>query len=141
MAIGVARQSQSWPSSARTLTVRRTLLASVMILAATTGVIAGALKSPGTTAADADLTTLLRFMAVMKAAIVLAAAGLVAWRFGSELSSRLAAGYIAAVALMALSPGFIWSQSSLSLASAFFHSGLLFGLALAARDGFSKSRG
>ena len=86
------------------------------------------------------LTLLLRFMALMKAAIVLAAAGLVAWRFGSELPSRLAAGYIAAVGLMALSPGLIWSQSSLTLASAFFHSGLLFGLALAARDGFTKSR-
>jgi len=65
----------------------------------------------------------------------------VAWRLGSEdLSSRLASGYIAAVGLMALSPGLIWSQSSLTLASAFFHSGLLFGLVLAARDGFTKSR-
>jgi hypothetical protein len=139
MAIDIARLSQSWPLSTQSLTIRRTLLASVVILAAMTGVIAGHLSAPDTTA-DADLTLLLRFMALMKAAIVLAAAGLVAWRFGSELPSRLAAGYIAAVGLMALSPGLIWSQSSLTLASAFFHSGLLFGLALAARDGFTKSR-
>ena len=139
MAIDIARPSQSWPLSAQSLTVRRAILASVVILAATTGVIAGHLSAPDATA-DADLTLLLRFMALMKAAIVLAAAGLVAWRFGSELPSRLAVGYIAAVGLMALSPGLIWSQSSLTLASAFFHSGLLFGLALAARDGFTKSR-
>ncbi len=141
MAIDIARPPQSWPLGTQSLTIRRILLASVVILAATTGVIAGALSAPDTTA-DADLTLLLRFMAVMKAAIVLAAAGLVAWRLGLEdLSSRLATGYIAAVGLMALSPGLIWSQSSLTLASAFFHSGLLFALALAARDGFTKSRG
>lgn len=135
----IARQSQMWGLDAGSLTVRRTILASVVILAATTGAIAGHLSAPDATA-DADLTLLLRFMALMKAALVLAAAGLVAWRFGSELPSRLAAGYIAAVGLMALSPGLIWSQSSLALASAFFHSGLLFGLVLAARDGFTKSR-
>lgn len=141
MAIDIARYPQWWALSNQSLTMRRALLASVVILAATTGAIAGALTSTGTTA-DADLTLLLRFMAVMKAAIVLAAAGLVAWRMGLEdLSSRAAIGYIAAVGLMALSPGLIWSQSSLTLASAFFHSGLLFGLALAARDGFSRSRG
>jgi hypothetical protein len=135
----IARQSQTWGLDAGSLTGRRTILVSVVILAATTGVIAGHLSASNTTA-DADLTLLLRFMALMKAAIVLAAAGLVAWRFGSELPSRLAAGYIAAVGLMALSPGLIWSQSSLTLASAFFHSGLLFGLVLAARDSFTKSR-
>lgn len=135
----IARRSQMWGLDAGSLTVRRTILASVVTLAAITGVIAGHLSAPGANA-DADLTLLMRFMALMKAAIVLAAAGLVAWRFGFELPSRLAAGYIAAVGLMALSPGLIWSQSSLTLASAFFHSGLLFGLVLAARDGFTKSR-
>jgi hypothetical protein len=135
----IARQSQTWGLDTGSLTARRTILASVVILAATTGVIAGHLSAPDANA-DADLTLLLRFMAMMKAAIVLAAAGLVAWRFGSELTSRLAASYIAAVGLMALSPGLIWSQSSLTLASAFFHSGLLFGLVLAARDGFTTSR-
>lgn len=135
----VARESQTLGLDAGSLTVRRTILASVVILAATTGMIAGHLSATDANH-DADLTLLLRFMALMKAAIILAAAGLVAWRFGSELPTRLAAGYIAAVGLMALSPGFIWSQSSLTLASAFFHSGLLFGLVLAARDGYTKSR-
>ncbi len=139
MAIDIARQSQTWTASNQSPTVRQTMLAAAVILAAIAGGIAGALSAPEATA-DPDLTLLLRFMALMKAAIVFAAAGLVAWRFGSELPSRLAAGYVAAVGLMALSPGLIWSQSSLTLASAFFNSGLLFGLVLAARDGFSKSR-
>jgi hypothetical protein len=90
--------------------------------------------------ADADLVLLIRFMAVVKAMMVLAAAGLVWWRLGSDIGSGLAAGYIAAVTLMAISPGVVWSMTSPTLASALFHSGLLFGLALAARDGFTRSR-
>jgi hypothetical protein len=90
--------------------------------------------------ADADLVLLVRFMAVVKAMMAMAAAGLVWWRLGSGIGTGLAAGYIAAVTLMATSPGVVWSMTSPTLASALFHSGLLFGLALAARDGFTASR-
>jgi hypothetical protein len=90
--------------------------------------------------ADADLVLLVRFMAVVKAMMALAAAGLVWWRLGSGIGTGLAAGYIAAVTLMATSPGVVWSMTSPILASALFHSGLLFALALAARDGFTASQ-
>jgi hypothetical protein len=105
-----------------------------MLLSASVGVLAG-LATGAEAGSDAGLSTLIRFMAVVKAGMVLAAAGLVAWRMGSEMSDRLATGYIAAVCLMAMAPGLIWNMGSLVLASALFHSGLLFGLALAARDG------
>ncbi len=127
------------PAAATQVPALRLALAIAVAVAAIAGVAVGAATAPAATP-DADLTLLIRLLALMKAAIVLAAGGLVAWRVGSEISSNLAAAYIAAVCLMALSPGLIWSQSSLTLASAFFHSGLLFGLVLAARDGSAKSR-
>lgn len=115
----------------------RAALAVSATLALIAGTLAGAvLGSPDT--ADPALETLLRFMALLKAAIATVAATLAAWRFGFAISPKLAAGYTAAVVLMALSPGLIWFQSGLVLASAFFHSGLLLGLALAAGDGLVK---
>ncbi|MGE5265975.1 MAG: hypothetical protein ACM3L9_01280 [Deltaproteobacteria bacterium] len=117
----------------------RAVLALSAILALIAGILAGAvLASPEK--ADPALDTLLRFMALIKAAIATGAAALAAWRFGFPIPPKLATGYIAAVVLMALSPGLIWFQSGLVLASAFFHSGLLLGFALAAGDGLAKQR-
>jgi hypothetical protein len=126
------------PVSAPAGAFRAALVASA-ILALIAGILAGAvLASPAN--ADPDLDTLLRFMALIKAAIVTFAAALAAWRFGFTISPKLATGYTAAVALMALSPGLIWFQTGLVLASAVFHSGLLLGLALAAGDGLANER-
>ncbi len=83
---------------------------------------------------------LIRFMAVMKAAIVVASLALVAWRFGDDITPRLAAAYIVAVGLMGISPGLIWNLAALPAASAVFHAGLLLGLALAAADGYVRRR-
>jgi hypothetical protein len=124
------------PLTGKCATLRAALAVSGT-LAFIAGILAGAvLGTPDTT--DPALETLLGFMALLKAAIATVAAALVAWRFGLAISPRLAAGYTAAVVLMALSPGLIWFQSGLVFASAFFHSGLLLGLALAAGDGLAK---
>ncbi|MCU0955371.1 MAG: hypothetical protein MUC37_12385 [Hyphomicrobium sp.] len=117
----------------------RVALAASALMALTAGILAGAVLAPAATA-DPGLATLLRFMALVKGAIIAIAAALAAWRFGFAIPPKLAIGYTAAVALMALSPGLIWFQSSLVVASAAFHSGLLLGLALAAGDGLAKQR-
>ena len=117
----------------------RTALAVSAMLALIAGILAGAVLAPAANA-DPGLATLLRFMALIKAAVVTLAAALAAWRFGFVIPPKSATGYTAAVALMALSPGLIWFQSGLVIASAAFHSGLLLGLALAAGDGLAKER-
>ena len=118
---------------------RRSALAASAVVALIAGILAGAALAPAHTT-DPELATLLRFMALIKAGLGAGAGALAAWRFGSEISPRLAMGYTAAVALMALSPGLIWFASSLVLASALFHAGLLIGLAMAAGDGMANQR-
>lgn len=126
-------------ASAGTPAGRRTGMAAAVVLAISMGVVAG-IATGSEIGTDGELARLIRFMALVKAGIMLAAAGLVAWRFGFEISDRLAVGYVVAISLMALSPGLIWNMGSLILASALFHSGLLLGLVLAARDGFEERK-
>jgi hypothetical protein len=139
MTTKVDRHVTYWTLSTGTPAGRRTILGAAVVLAVCIGSIAG-IATGSVTGTDGELARLLRFMAVVKAGMMLAATGLVAWRFGSEMSDRLATGYVLAISLMALSPGLIWNMGSLILASALFHSGLLFGLALAARDGFAARK-
>jgi hypothetical protein len=118
---------------------RRMALAVAVAMALAAGAVAGATQA-STGVSDADFLILVRFMAFVKALIALAAAALVAWRFGLAIARPLSAAYIASVSLMALAPGLIWYEALLPLASAAFHSGLLLGLALAAGDGMAKRR-
>ena len=131
----VRLSAASWPALSR-----RAVLAVALLAATGAGAAIGAATGTGT-GSDAAFTELIRFMAIVKAAIVLAAAALVSWRLTSPASPRLAAGYIVCVSLMAPSPGLIWNMSSLLVASALFHSGLLFGLYLAATDGVTRRAG
>ena len=85
-------------------------------------------------AADPELAMLLRFMAVMKAAMALAALALMAWRLGSPMKPGLAAAGIAAVALMAVASGLIWSLDHVALGAVLFHVGLFAALYVAWRD-------
>ena len=80
------------------------------------------------------LLLLLRFMAVMKLATAVAALLLARWRLTRPIAPALALGYCAAVTLMALAPGLIWSLAHIALAAGVFHAGLLAFLVMAWRD-------
>ena len=84
---------------------------------------------------DPPLAALLRFMAAIKFAGVIAASALVLWRVRTPLSSRATFASVAALASMALAPGLIWSLAHIVLAAALFHAGLLTLFVLAWRDG------
>lgn len=118
-----------------------TRVSGVLIAAVVASVAAGAALgvSIGSQSADPDLALVVRFMAFVKAALAMGAAGLVYWRLQSPLSPARAYGYIAAAALMAFSPGLVWFTAWPMLASIAFHGGLLSGLVLAFRDdGFRR---
>ncbi len=80
------------------------------------------------------LALLLRFMAAVKAATVLAALGLTCWRLRSPVATSAALGYVAALAAMAAAPGLIWSLNHVALGAACFHVGLFGFLVCALRD-------
>ena len=88
----------------------------------------------GAAPTDADLARLLRFMALIKAALAVLAVGLVYWRLRHPASPRLATAYVGALALMAAGPGLIWSMTHIIAGAVLFHAGLLGFLALGWTD-------
>ncbi|MCG6206418.1 hypothetical protein LPW26_17355 [Rhodopseudomonas sp. HC1] len=74
---------------------------------------------------DAELIMLLRFMAVVKAALALAALGVSAWRLGHPASPALTLGYTLAPALMVAAPIVIWQMAHVALGAALFHGGFV----------------
>ncbi len=102
--------------------------------AAALGLALGRMADISTAGWDAQLVTLLRFMAALKFAGVVAGAALVLWRAGTPMIPRTAGAYAAALATMALAPGLIWSLAHVALAAGLFHAGLLTFLVLAWRD-------
>ena len=89
----------------------------------------------GAMSPDADLARLLRFMALIKAALAILALGVAHWRLRHAASPRLATAYVGAIALMAAGPGLIWSMTHVIAGAVLFHSGLLLLLALGWADG------
>ncbi len=73
--------------------------------------------------ADPELAYLLRGMAAIKAAIVLAAVGVLLWRLGRPLPQRIAAAYAVGAWLIAGSSMLIWQLSLIPLAAVAFHVG------------------
>ena len=114
---------------------RPALIAAVLLAAVAAFAIGHDPAAHGAASADAELARLLRFMAVLKAAMALAALWLVDWRLRFAASPRLAMAYIAALALMAAGPGLIWSLTHLIAGAILFHAGLLLLLALGWADG------
>jgi hypothetical protein len=118
------------------------ILAAAVVSGVTAGLFAA---TPAQTAlalslAEPALTTLLRFMAIVKAAMALGFVALTAWRFGYPVSGRLAAAYIAAAALMSAAPVLIWQMAHVVAGAASFHIGLLLfaGAPWTDRDGRSE---
>lgn len=98
------------------------------------GVLVGRWLQAGTGDMEWQLVLLLRFMAVVKGAMALAALALVQWRLRRPASTRLALGYAAALVPMILAPGLIWSLAAIAPGAALFHAGFILFLVLAWRD-------
>lgn len=74
---------------------------------------------------DPELATLLRFMAVVKAAMALGAAALVGWRLGWPVRPAAGLAYIAGVSGMAAGAGLIWQLGHVGTGALLVHGGLL----------------
>ncbi|MFN7552361.1 MAG: hypothetical protein ACK59M_06655 [Pseudomonadota bacterium] len=85
-------------------------------------------------AADPEIAVLLRGMATIKAALVLAAIALIAWRLGRPESSRFATVYIVGAAVMAGTTALIWQLTALPAAAVAFHAAEITLLVAAWRD-------
>lgn len=90
---------------------------------------------------DPELATLLRFMAVVKAAMALGAAALVGWRFGSPVRPATALACIAGTSSMAAGAGLIWQLGHVGAGVLLVHGGLaaLAGLAWVDRAGWDQT--
>jgi hypothetical protein len=84
--------------------------------------------------ADAELAQLLRGMAAIKAIIVLAAVGVLLWRFGQPVPRRTAIAYLLGAWLIAGATTLVWQLSFVPLAALAFHAGEFTLLIAAWRD-------
>ncbi len=116
---------------------RRAVLACLVAIAVL-GALASARPDPRILV-DPELTRLLRAMALLKGALVLAALGLLHWRLGWQVSPAPAALYLAAVAGMAVASVWIWQPTSIAAAALVFHLGMLAGMAGAWLDRGGKA--
>ncbi len=121
---------------ALTATHRRAALLAILALGLAAGFV---ITSPAETAsaihrAGPDLTRLLRGMALLKTAMLTAAAGAILWRFGTPVPRPWFAAYAAALGAMALGPGLVWGMYHLYLGSAAMNGGLIATLILLWRD-------
>jgi hypothetical protein len=73
--------------------------------------------------ADRELAALLRDMALIKAFIVMAAVGVLFWRFGHGIGRGLAVMYLVGACLLAGATTLIWDLTSIGLAALVFHVG------------------
>lgn len=113
--------------SVRALPLRRTLLRALpFVVCATTIAAVLATGDPtGLLASDPELAQLLRGMAILKAALLVAAAAVLTWRFGRPLPRAALGGYLAGLVAMAAATAMVWQLSALPLAAFSFHAGLL----------------
>jgi hypothetical protein len=114
----------------------RGLLTLVIVAAVAAGLL---VTGPGavaraTDAAGADLTRLLRAMAVLKSAMAAGAAAAVLWRLGAAVSWPWLGAYAAGCAAMAAGPGLIWGMAHVGLGAALLHGGLFVTCLLLWRD-------
>ncbi len=71
------------------------------------------------------LTRLLRFMAVVKAGIALAACAAMLWRLGAAITLPWFTAYAVSAAAMAAGPGLIWGMVHVGLGAMLLHGGLI----------------
>ncbi len=102
------------------------LLAAILIAAALSGLLATphAATAHAVRDAGAELTNLLRAMALLKLAIVGGAAWLLVWRLKHPASPALTTAYLASLAAVAAGPGLIWGNVHVIAGAALLHAGL-----------------
>lgn len=88
--------------------------------------------------AGEDLTRLLEFMALVKTAMALAIAALVAWRLAQPIRAGLATAYVIATTTMFVAPGLIWRMQHVAAGALLFHGGLIGALLVTAVDGTGR---
>ena len=116
------------------------VLLTTVALAAAAGSIAIGALSRQPSGFDNHLALLLRFMAALKALTAMGALGLLTWRLRLPIRSATAIGYLAALAVMLVAPGLIWSPDHVAMSALCFHAGLFGVLGLALRDDAVGSR-
>lgn len=124
---------RAWPTrdGMSSASMRTLLLAGCVASAAS----AGWLADPAPVLqADAELARLLRGMALIKAALVLAAVGVLLWRFGKPVSPRTTGAYLAGAWMLCGASVLIWQLSAIQFAALLFHAGVLLLLFTAWRD-------
>ena len=99
------------------------ILRAVFVLGvAATAAVAWLITSGSSQSAEPELALLLRGMAALKGLLSVAAGGLVWWRLGQPVASRVAAAYIACVSALCASSLLIWNLSFIPVAALLFMS-------------------
>jgi hypothetical protein len=126
--------STTTPAGAGALSpaIARALLALVVAASFAAGLLATGTEASASAIAlaGADLTHLLRAMALLKALIAAGVAAAVMWRLGSPVTLAWWAAYSAACAGAAAGPGLIWQMAYVGAGALTLHAGLLAALIL-----------
>ncbi len=117
-------------------TMARTLLVLVTAAGVTAGLLATGTEAAASAIAlaGADLTYLLRAMALLKVIMAAGAMAAVWWRFGSPVMLAWWAAYALACVGMAMGLGLIWQMAYVRTGALLLHAGLFAALILLWRD-------
>ena len=134
MSVTVARLS-SLPVARRGVSARwaRSAIGLALLAGAVGGLMLGA--NAASTGSEAELTQLLRAMAILKLFFVAAATGAILWRLQAPVTGPMLAAYALTCAAMAAGPGMIWYLAHLGPASLLLHGGVAVSALLLWRDG------
>ena len=122
-----ARRHGAFPSR-----TRRRVLTGAVVLATAAGLAPGFAEAP--VGGEPGFVLLLRFMAALKIATALGAAGLTWWRLGYPMDARRVVSAIGASAAMAFGAGVLWGMAHLVAGAVLFHAALLGWLVLCYAD-------
>jgi hypothetical protein len=138
----IASPASSITAPATSTLMPRALLVLVIAANAAAGLLAtGAETSASAIAlAGADLTHLLRAMALLKVTMATGMAAAVFWRLGSPVTLAWWVAYALACAGMAAGPGLIWQMAYVRTGTLLLHAGLFAALILLWRDPATGAR-
>ncbi len=129
--MGLASTHSARPENARAAEAARrggvatpTLLRGALWTACAAAALTVSLGEHTAPSMEAELVDLLRAMALLKAAIVLAAFGLLSWRFGHPTSPGLAASYLGGAWTLAVGWALLWRLDQPLAAALAFHAAL-----------------
>ncbi len=122
---------------ASTVAVMRTALVVGTVAAA---VVAWFAAGSVAQAAELELVTLLRGMAVIKGLLAVSAAGVVWWRLGQPVSAPAAVAYIVCTWALFAATVLIWQLALILAAAVLFHAAAVVGLIVAMREGHQMFR-